>query len=93
MDWVGYAPYLAIVGGGLYFILLFLYKDRFKGSTKISWLVQLELSLYSVSIGVVLYGIRTGILPQVILGIVSWIWFGVVIGTILLGFGLLRTGS
>lgn len=71
----------------------FLFKDKFRIKSKLLWIVQLELALYALSIGVVVYGVRAGFLPSVIPGIVGWLYLGIVLGTIILGFRSSRSGS
>ncbi|NJE05971.1 hypothetical protein E3E36_07390 [Thermococcus sp. M36] len=87
MSWMEYGAYAGIIGGTLYFFLLFAFRDFFAGRDRISWIIQLEMAAFMVLTGFVVFGITDGNIPFYVLGAIGWIWLAVVIVTVLLWLG------
>ncbi|WP_297500398.1 hypothetical protein [Thermococcus sp.] len=85
MLWIEYGAYAGILGGAVYLLLLFAFKDSLAGKSRISWIVQLEMAVFMILLGLVTWEACTGG-SSTYLGAVGWIWLVVVIVTVLIGF-------
>ncbi|WP_457751447.1 hypothetical protein [Thermococcus sp.] len=90
MVWPEYGAYAGIIGGILYFFLLFAFRDSSAGRGRISWIIQLEVALFMVLTGLLVWGTRNGSIPPAYLGATGWAWLVVVILTV---FMWVRRGS
>ncbi|WP_175058931.1 hypothetical protein [Thermococcus sp. 2319x1] len=87
MSWMEYGACAVIIGGLIYLFLLFAFRDSFAGRSRISWAIQLEMAVFMVLTGFIVWGIRSGNIPFYVMGAVGWIWLAVVIVTVLLWLG------
>ncbi|WP_297503561.1 hypothetical protein [Thermococcus sp.] len=85
MLWIEYGAYAGILGGALYLLLLFAFRDSLAGRSRISWIVQLEMAVFMILLGLMTWEARTGG-SSTYVGAVGWIWLAVVIVTVLIGF-------
>ncbi|NJE84955.1 hypothetical protein E3E23_03805 [Thermococcus sp. CX2] len=86
MSWVEYGAYAGILGGAVYLLLLFAFRDSFASRNKVSWIIQLEMAIFMVLMGFMVWGTRSGSVPSMYLGAMGWVWLIVVIVTVLVGF-------
>ena len=85
MLWIEYGAYAGILGGALYLLLLFAFRDSLAGRSRISWIVQLEMAVFMILLGLMTWEARTSG-SSTYVGAVGWIWLVVVIVTVLIGF-------
>ncbi|ASJ00131.1 hypothetical protein [Thermococcus gorgonarius] len=85
MYWVEYGAYAGILGGAVYLLLLFAFREYFTGRNKVSWAVQLEMAVFMILLGLMNLKARSGG-PSEYLGAVGWVWLVVIILTVLIGF-------
>ena len=85
MNLLDFGVYAGIIGGAFYLILLVLFRNRFSGCNRISWVLLLEMAIFTVLTGFSTWGARNGYIPFYVSGVVGWTWLGVVIITILTG--------
>jgi len=85
MLWIKYGAYAGILGGTVYLLLLFAFGDSLAGRSRISWIVQLEMAVFMILLGLMNWEARTGG-SSTYLGAVGWIGLIVVIVTVLIGF-------
>ncbi len=84
LEWGAYA---GIIGGIVYLFLLFAFRDSFTGRGRISWRIQLEMAVFMMLMGFLVWGTHNESIPLAYLGAAGWIWLAVVIATVLLWFG------
>lgn len=87
MTFLEWGAYAGILGGIVYLFLLFAFKESFAGRGRISWIIQLEVALFIVLTGLLVWGTLNGSIPPAYLGVTGWVWLAVVIATVLLWFG------
>ncbi|NJE42686.1 hypothetical protein [Thermococcus sp. GR6] len=86
MSSIEYGAYAGILGGTIYLLLLFAFRDSFASRSRISWIIQLEMAIFMVLMGLMVWGTRSGSVPSMYLGATGWGWLAVVIVTVLLWF-------
>ncbi|WP_258083060.1 hypothetical protein [Thermococcus thermotolerans] len=86
MVWLEYGAYTAIIGGLIYLFLLFAFRDSFAGRGRVSWVIQLEMAIFMVLVGFLVWRTRNGSIPSAYLGAAGWVWLVVVIVTVFVGF-------
>ena len=85
MTLLDFGVYAGIIGGVSYLILLVLLRNRFSVHGRISWVLLLEMAIFTVLTFFSTWGARSGYIPFYLSGVVGWTWLGVVIITILIG--------
>ncbi|ASJ01131.1 hypothetical protein [Thermococcus gorgonarius] len=85
MHWVEYGAYAGILGGAVYLLLLFTFRESFVGRNRVSWAVQLEMAVFMILLGLMNLKARSGGSSEY-LGAVGWVWLVVIILTVLIGF-------
>ena len=85
MSWIEYGAYAGIIGGILYFFLLFAFRSSFTGRNRISWVIQLEMAVFILILGFMTWKVQSGG-SSVYLGTIGWIWLALVIITVIIGF-------
>ncbi|WP_297490978.1 hypothetical protein [Thermococcus sp.] len=85
MIWIEYGAYAGMLGGAVYLLLLFAFRDFFAGGSRISWIVQLEIAIFMILLGFIAWEAHNRG-SSAYLGAVGWIWLFVIIATVLIGF-------
>ncbi|WP_456366386.1 hypothetical protein [Thermococcus sp.] len=84
MYWIKYGAYAGILGGAVYLLLLFAFRDFFAGGSRISWIVQLEMAVFMILLGLMTWEAHNRGFSTY-LGAVGGIWLVVIIATVLIG--------
>ena len=66
MLWIEYGAYAGILGGITYIFLLFAFRDSLAGRSRISWMIQLEMAVFMILLGLMTWEARTGRLFRVL---------------------------